>query len=52
VRFIETVIGEFLHQLENFNCFRLIESLRNSAVDEDFSLRIHLGTNFLAHGTA
>ena len=52
MRLVETVTGEFRHQLENIIGAVGLDALFGGALDEARLLRIHLGLDLLAHGAA
>ncbi len=52
VRFVETVAGELLHQIENLFDFLLVVATLHSALDEAVPLLGHLFDLFLTHGAA
>ena len=52
VRFVEAVVGELRHQVEDFGGLRRIDAALDRALGEDVALRLHLRGDLLAHGAA
>ena len=52
VAFVEAIIGELGHQVEDFAGLFRLEAAGHGAVAEDFSLRVHFSADLLAHGAA